>query len=166
MNPWPPTDTPFKAGQSGNPGGRPKGIRRALLRAAKYSPKAVDTLHEIMTDESQPVMARIAAANLILDRGIGKPQPAQVEQPPPLAFYQPLTEEQVQLAERDGEGAAGRGRGETAGGNAEAMSPGGASESSAVLRLITMLGRSKPSWPLFTAARRRETCARFFWVCP
>ncbi len=100
MNPWPPARSRFKPGQSGNPGGRPKGISRALRKAATYSPKVIDVLAAIAFDESHPVTARIAASSIILDRGMGKPQPAEVEQPAPLPFFQPqpMTPEQRALA--------------------------------------------------------------------
>jgi len=40
--------------------------------AQTYGPEAVDTLAEIMRDESKPDAARIAAAKELLDRGFGK----------------------------------------------------------------------------------------------
>jgi hypothetical protein len=58
----------FKPGQSGNPGGRPRGIA-ALARA--HTDRAVEVLVEGMEDEDHKV--RIAAAREVLDRGWGKP---------------------------------------------------------------------------------------------
>lgn len=82
----PPTHMRFRYGQSGNPGGRPKAIRLALRKAAKHSPCAIQVLVEIMNDEKQDPFARIAAAKLILDRGLGRvkelelpPEPAEEE---------------------------------------------------------------------------------------
>lgn len=54
-------------GQSGNPGGRPKGIA-AIAR--QHTDKAVDVLVAAM-DEDDP-RVRVAAAKEILDRGYGK----------------------------------------------------------------------------------------------
>ena len=58
---------PFLPGQSGNPGGRPKGIA-AIAR--QHTDKAVDVLVSAM-DEDDP-RVRVAAAKEILDRGYGK----------------------------------------------------------------------------------------------
>ena len=58
---------PFQPGQSGNPGGRPKGIA-AIARA--HTDKAVDVLVKAMDDDDARV--RVAAAKEVLDRGYGK----------------------------------------------------------------------------------------------
>lgn len=58
---------PFKPGQSGNPGGRPKGIA-AIAR--KHTDKAMEVLTEAMNSADERV--KIAAAKEILDRGYGK----------------------------------------------------------------------------------------------
>lgn len=57
----------FKPGQSGNPGGRPKGIA-AIARA--HTDKAVEVLVDAMGNADPRV--RVAAAKEILDRGYGK----------------------------------------------------------------------------------------------
>jgi hypothetical protein len=54
-------------GQSGNPGGRPKGIE-ALARA--YTPQALEALVVALQDPG----TRVAAAVALLDRGWGKPK--------------------------------------------------------------------------------------------
>ena len=58
-------------------GGRQKGTLNKVTAdiramAQTYGSEAVDTLAEIMRDESKPDAARIAAAKELLDRGFGK----------------------------------------------------------------------------------------------
>jgi hypothetical protein len=64
---------PFKPGQSGNPGGRPKVLGDVQELARQKSPEAINTLSNIMNDDKAPPAARVAAANALLDRGYGKP---------------------------------------------------------------------------------------------
>lgn len=63
---------PWKPGQSGNPGGRPKIPQDVKEMARGLSPKAIETLGEIMQDKGAPPAARVSAASTILDRGYGK----------------------------------------------------------------------------------------------
>ena len=60
--------TPFKPGQSGNPGGRPKGLG---TKAREYGGKCIEVLADAL--DSGDVKTRIAAARELLDRGYGKP---------------------------------------------------------------------------------------------
>lgn len=62
---------PFKPGQSGNPGGRPKVLGRVRELAQASTEIAVKTLIEALQDPDGRV--RVAAANSLLDRGHGKP---------------------------------------------------------------------------------------------
>ena len=78
-----PRGRPFSKGVSGNPGGRPargpdrrKIVADARLLARSHGVEAVETLVAIMNDQAAPDMARIIAANAILDRGWGRPPQA------------------------------------------------------------------------------------------
>lgn len=69
----------FQKGVSGNPGGRPKEtpeMKDAKDKARKLCPKAVDRLAQLMDSANEQVAA--AAANSILDRGLGRPVQAIV----------------------------------------------------------------------------------------
>jgi hypothetical protein len=61
----------FKKGESGNPGGRPKGEGEIRALARTYSKQAIETLAECMNSKNE--RAAIAACIAILDRGWGKP---------------------------------------------------------------------------------------------
>ena len=61
----------FVKGQSGNPGGRPKGVAEVQDMARQHAPEAIERLVEIMRGDN--VRTAAAAASLILDRGFGKP---------------------------------------------------------------------------------------------
>lgn len=60
--------TPFKPGQSGNPGGRPKGLG---TKAREHGDRCIEVLSAALSDTDARV--RIAAARELLDRGYGKP---------------------------------------------------------------------------------------------
>lgn len=59
---------PWVKGQSGNPGGRPKGI---AAKAREHTDKAVQVLADALDSKDERV--RVTAAEKLLDRGYGKP---------------------------------------------------------------------------------------------
>ena len=63
---------PFKKGQSGNPGGRPKAEREVVEAARAAGPRCVEVLVDLLDHNDSRV--RMAAADHLLDRGFGKPR--------------------------------------------------------------------------------------------
>jgi hypothetical protein len=63
---------PWKPGESGNPGGRPKAIYDIMRLARTKAPEALQTLYEIMTDKGASDRDRVAASIALLDRGCGR----------------------------------------------------------------------------------------------
>jgi hypothetical protein len=62
----------FKAGASGNPGGRPKAASVIAIEARKHGLAMVDVLNTIAR-KGKSEQARISAAVALLDRGYGRP---------------------------------------------------------------------------------------------
>ena len=71
-----------------------------LELALKMSPGALKTLKAIMNDPDAERADRIRAAEAILNRGLGKVIEFHEEKPQSMAFFRPLSEDQVRLAER------------------------------------------------------------------
>jgi hypothetical protein len=63
----------FKKGQSGNPGGRPKALVEVKKLAQAHTEDAISALSEIVKNRDAPPAARVAASQVLLDRGWGKP---------------------------------------------------------------------------------------------
>lgn len=64
----------FRPGQSGNPGGRPRGLVELCKLARAYTPQALKVLVEVMADErASSVGARVRAAEALLNRAWGMP---------------------------------------------------------------------------------------------
>jgi hypothetical protein len=64
---------PFKPGQSGNPGGRPKLGPNVQELARTHTETAMGTLVAICMDTEASESARVGASQVLLDRGWGKP---------------------------------------------------------------------------------------------
>jgi len=63
----------FRAGESGNPGGRPAGHGEIREIARQHTDTAIETLVKVMNDVDASPSARVAAATALLDRGWGRP---------------------------------------------------------------------------------------------
>ena len=82
---------PFTAGQSGNPGGRPKGLRDVRDLARQHTAAAISRLFVIL-ESGQSEQAQIMAANSLLDRGWGRPtQPIAGDDEMPAVKVDPRT---------------------------------------------------------------------------
>jgi Family of unknown function (DUF5681) len=77
-------ERPFKKGQSGNPGGRPKQAHELMAIARGLSEEGLLKLAELMRSKDAAPSIVIAAIDRLLDRGMGKPvQPTAAELAPP-----------------------------------------------------------------------------------
>ena len=66
---------PFKKGQSGNPGGRPKGLAAHIRKATKDGQELADFMLEVFRNQQGgriPLPVRMDAAKWLADRGFGK----------------------------------------------------------------------------------------------
>jgi hypothetical protein len=90
--------TPFKPGQSGNPGGRPKGTREFVELCRSHSDKAVKALLEALERPRDAV----AAANTLLAYAHGRP--VQTQNVRVIRSFEDLTEEELQQLAGMGQG--------------------------------------------------------------
>lgn len=79
----------WKKGQSGNPGGRPKGLADLQALARGYTAEALKVLAAALKDKSHQL--RVIAANSLLDRGYGKPAQTLTVHRSPLDDVDPAT---------------------------------------------------------------------------
>lgn len=73
----PPPGRPFPKGVSPNPGGVPKGGRPKVTRsmqelARDFGPEGIEILKEIARNKRTPSAQRVAAVQVLLDRGYGR----------------------------------------------------------------------------------------------
>jgi hypothetical protein len=79
-----PRGRPFRPGQSGNPGGRPKVLAEVRDLARASTLEALETIRHLMADEKIPPAIRLSAAEALLDRAWGKSatvQPSDLNRP-------------------------------------------------------------------------------------
>lgn len=70
--PRPPKGQPFRPGQSGNPGGRPKQEPGLTQLARKYTEEAIRVVASVLKDPEAKHADRLKAAEILLERGHGR----------------------------------------------------------------------------------------------
>ena len=63
---------PFKKGQSGNPGGRPKEVAEVKALARAHTTTAIETLVSIAKSKKATDAARVSACTALLETGAGR----------------------------------------------------------------------------------------------
>lgn len=62
----------FKPGQTGNPGGRPRGLADLVRRETRDGAELVAFMLRVLRGRKQPLRYRLEAAAWLADRGFGK----------------------------------------------------------------------------------------------
>ena len=66
----------FVKGVSGNPSGKPKELQNVVMQARRMTPLVLRTLRRILLDEQASKQAKVAACQVVLDRGWGRAKQA------------------------------------------------------------------------------------------
>lgn len=78
---------PFSKGQSGNPGGRPRGFGALIREATDDGEELVRTVLAVLRSRRTAARDRLRAAEFLADRGWGRPSQAiELEPSAPLTF--------------------------------------------------------------------------------
>src|SRR6266545_3030467 len=96
---------PWKKGQSGNPGGRPKQPVKMTELARRYGPEAINLLVEKMR-HGEDDRVQVMAAKILLDRGYGTVAP-QTEMPLTLESVVELSRDELMQIANSGRGGDG-----------------------------------------------------------
>src|SRR5579875_2442311 len=85
----------FLPGQSGNPGGRPRGGYELREMSRRLAPRILEVMFEIACDPAQPGAVRVRAGNSVLDRGYGRPGRAEHPKVPEHLDLAHMTDAQI-----------------------------------------------------------------------
>lgn len=108
QNSAPERGRPFKPGQSGNPGGRPKQVKELLDLARGDVPEAFALARKFLRDEEVEDRTRLDAAKFIVSYGLGAPPRDPHDTQAAIYVNADLSDEQLQarldalLAKRNG----------------------------------------------------------------